>query len=162
MRVRRDRSNPETLDNPRIFGTDVGNTAESVAGLVVTAVINDKLLSPLVRGFTSGIRSANNTVGQLVDAATTLFAAQLVGMAAGKLVGGAAAARMAQGGGLYGIGKAVTALIPGVSISAQYPDFFPALSLFGPTTPTSLPAGSTVAGVIAPSTAASMADSIGF
>lgn len=166
MRVRRDRSrsNPDldVFDNPSVFGTNVGDTAESVAGLVVTAVINDKIISPLTRGFTAGFKSANNTVGQLIDAGTTLFAAQLVGMIGAKVLGSAAGGRMAAGGGLYGIGKAVTAFVPTVSISAQYPDYFQGLSVFGPTAPAALPAASSMGGTITPSYAATSADAMGF
>jgi hypothetical protein len=166
MRVRRDRarSNPdlETFDNPSVFGTNVGDTAESVAGLVATAILNDKLISPLTRGFTSGLKSANNTVGQLVDAATTLFAAQLVGMVGAKVAGAGAGRRMAEGGGLYGIGKVVTAFVPSLSISAQYPDYFQGISIFGPTAPAALGPGTSMGGTIQPSYAAAASDSMGF
>lgn len=138
MRVRKDRGGAGELDvydNPRIFGTDVATTAEAVAGLVLTAVLNDKVLSPLVRGVTAGVRNSSNALGQLVDAGTTLLAAQVVSMAASRFFGAATARQMAFGGGLYGIGKAVTSIIPGVSISAQYPDFLQSLSIWGPTAP---------------------------
>ena len=129
MRYREQRATV-TRSNPRIFGTDVRAALDGVAGMVLTAIINDKVLSPLVtRRITTGFKTANNTVGQLIDAVMTLIAAQVVGFGSRYFFGDESARRMMNAGGIYGMSKGVSAFIPGLSLSAHYPDYFPGLSM---------------------------------
>lgn len=144
-RYRRQRSNPDVLDNPlRVLGADLRENVEGVGGIVLTAMANDKVLAPIASRFTSGFRNSSNTIGQLIDAGTTLVAARIVGMIGGRVLGAAAGRRMLEGGQMYGAAKAVTAFIPQVSVSALYPDHFPGLALFAPSAPMALPSGTGV------------------
>lgn len=129
-RYRRQRDNPGVFDNPRFLGADLRGSAEGVGGIVLTAIVNDKLLSPLTRRFVAGFKHANNTVGQLIDSGTTFLAAMGVGMVGSRFLGAATGRRMLEGGQMYAAAKGVTAFVPNVSVSAQYPDFFPSLGLF--------------------------------
>lgn len=130
MRYREQRAAGAVRSNPRIFGTDVRAALDGVAGMVLTAIVNDKILSPLVtRRITTGFKTANNTVGQLIDAVMTLIAAQVIGFGSRYLFGDESARRMMNAGGIYGMSKGVSAFIPGLSLSAHYPDYFPGLTM---------------------------------
>lgn len=132
------RSGP-LLSNPSILGVDLQTGAELVAGMVGTAFVNDKLVGPLTDPLVAGFRTAHNTGGQFVDAATTIASAYILHMGAKFVTSKRTADMMLLGGGALGVSKGASALVPGLSISARYPDITGGFSLFGPK-PAALPA----------------------
>jgi hypothetical protein len=107
--------------NPSILGEDVMEAVELGLGIVAAGFANDKIVHPLVGNFASGV---TGTMGQLMDGATTLASAWLVGTGVGmanKRIG----TRMKKGGIIYGFAKMVGAFVPGYSLSATYPAFSP-------------------------------------
>lgn len=138
----------ETLTNPMnpsLFGESVEDLAITGLGMSASALVNDKVVSPIIRNFMP--TSGGQAMGKLTDAATTIgsgyLAGEIVGIAhrrIGKLI--------LRGGMLLGIAKAVSVVIPNFSLSAQYPslNWFPTFgspAAIAPVTNLALPAGST-------------------
>jgi hypothetical protein len=133
MRVHTERrENPGFFDNPRFLGADLGEAAEGAVGIVLTAFLHDKILSQFEKPLMGGaMKHANNSAGQLVSAAGTLVAAWGVERIARFVVSTGTAARLGAAGRIYAGAKGLSALVPGLSVDAQFPDFWPNLSLFG-------------------------------
>lgn len=105
------RSNPA---NPDILGVDLEDAAlEGVVGIGLTAVVDDRLVSPIVRGIIPGASGAS-MVGKLIDAATTVVSGWLEGWLFG-LFWPRAVKPIQRGAALLAVGKAVAAIVPGYS-----------------------------------------------
>lgn len=105
--------------NPDVLGEDLGNLALLGIGMGVTAYGNDRLVSPIVRQVIPGVgNGSNNIMAKLADAVTTGATAwalrALVGVADHSV-----ARRLAQGGLVLAVAKAISAFIPGFALSAQ-------------------------------------------
>lgn len=131
------------LSNPSILGVDLQAGAEIVAGMVGTAWISDKLIGPLTDPLVSGFRTANNVVGQAIDGVATIGSAYVLSWAVDKVASPSTASMVLLGGGALGISKMLAALIPGLSLSARYPDVFGGINLLGSgaPSPAALPSG---------------------
>lgn len=123
-------SNP--LDNPDVFGFPIRTLIEGAIGLTATAGVNDKLVGPNLAGVLPMMpRSANNTEGQLYDAGTTALSAWVTSKVAGLVFGKRVETNTIMGGLFLAAGKFLAAFIPGLSISAQFPDVLPAFRFPG-------------------------------
>lgn len=129
------------LSNPSILGVDLQAGAEIVAGMVSTAWVVDKIVGPLTDPLVAGFRTSSNVAGQAVDGFATIAAAYLVSAATDKVASSSTAAMVLLGGGALGISKLIAALIPGLSLSARYPDVLGGIKLLG----SGMPAASTPA-----------------
>lgn len=129
------RSNPA---NPDILGADLEELAlEGVVGVGGTAVLTDRLVSPLLRGIIPGA-TGSSMVGKLVDAAATVVAGWLGGWGVG-MIWGRAVKPIQRGAALLAVGKAVAAFLPGYSPLGPLP--IPASLGFGGEALKALPAG---------------------
>lgn len=123
--------------NPDILGADLEDLAlEGVVGVGGTAVLTDRLVSPLIRGVIPGA-TGSSMIGKLVDAAATVVAGWLGGWGVG-LVWSRAVRPIQRGAALLAVGKAVAAFLPGYSPLGPLP--IPA-SLWLGEQPKALPAG---------------------
>ncbi len=100
--------------NPEIFGIDVADAVWSSLGLVTTAVVNDRVVQPAVKGVLPGVYQ-NEIVGKLVDSGTTLLVASLLGGAV-DYVNRPIARRVQFGGGIYAGAKLISIVLPGFTI----------------------------------------------
>jgi hypothetical protein len=112
--------------NPRFFGVDVEEILSIVGGASFTQFLDAQFLQPLAARF--GPADGSTPQGRGVDAITTLLAAKGTRMVA-ETVGLSRYAHDAELGG-YAIagGKAVSVVVPSVTLSATYPG---ALGRFG-------------------------------
>jgi hypothetical protein len=123
-----DDEQPPDLPNPTVFGVDLVDAMVGAAGAAGAGYLNDKILAPVSQGIVGGVTNANNTIGQLVDAFTTILSAWVIGRVVGTV--DRRAGRVAElGGGMLGGGKAIAAFVPGFSLSARFPEIpgFPTL-----------------------------------
>lgn len=120
-RAERQRSNPSNPSNPVIFGEDIEDLAWEAFGIGLVAAANDQLVTPFVNRM---VHLQNDTAGKLVDAATTggtaLIASEAIGFVDSNI-----GRKVRRGGMLLAVARAVTAFLPGFSISAQFPIKFP-------------------------------------
>ena len=103
--------------NPDIMGEDLGNLALLGIGMGVTAYGNDKLLSPVVSKMIPGMASSG-IVQKLADSVTTGLTAWALRAVIG-LADHGIARQMARGGLVLAVAKAISAFIPGFSLSAN-------------------------------------------
>lgn len=103
--------------NPEVFGEDVEPLAWEAVGLGLTAVVNDKLVAPVIVGV---VPKSSATITKAVDAAGTGLTAWLLGEAIG-MINGRIGHLIRRGGVLLGIGKSISILLPGFSISGSLP-----------------------------------------
>lgn len=101
-------------NNPDILGVDLEDAAlEGVIGIGATAVVTDRLVSPIVRGVIPGASGAT-MLGKLIDAAATVIAGWLEGWVVG-MFWNRAVKPIQRGAALLAVGKAVAAILPGYS-----------------------------------------------
>lgn len=110
---------PRGRSNPDLFGEDIGNLAWEAVGIGTTAVVNDKLLSPLVRNFMPGA-SSGNAMAKAIDAVTTAVSAWVTGEAV-HFVSFPIGRKMKRGGMVLAVAKGISIFIPGFSLSASLP-----------------------------------------
>lgn len=106
--------------NPELFGEDVGALAWQAVGVGLTAYLNDRITRPLVQRFVPHVPSADSVTGKLVDAGTTGVTGWAAGEAA-SMVDRPIGRRIRQGGILLAVAKAISAFIPGFSLSGSLP-----------------------------------------
>lgn len=102
--------------NPDLFGEDLVPLAWEALGIGLAAYGNDKLVSPVARQ----VIPVANAEGKMIDALTTAA----TGWAAGEvaaMVSRPVANRIRRGGVLLGVAKAISAFVPGFSLSATLP-----------------------------------------
>lgn len=110
------------LDNPRLLGENI-KIPEVFAlggGVFATAMLNDKLLAPITKRIVPGVNTAHNLVAKAVDTFTTVVSAIVVGKVVSGLPGRFGDEFMAGGLALAG-GKAVSIIVPGASITPEFP-----------------------------------------
>lgn len=113
---------PARRSNPAILGADVMPTVKRGAGFFIAEALNQKLVSPIVkRVFVPS--NANNVVAKLVDALGTLVGG-VIAKDVAKAIGDQQDGRLFFEGAAVGAGaKTVAAIIPGMSLNANLPNF---------------------------------------
>ena len=111
----------EVRSNPDLLGEDLARLGWMAVGLVATALVNDKLVHPVVQQVFPQLK-AGGTAGKIADSATTFGTAYLVGEAVGMVAGDRTGRNMKIGGMVLGTGKAISVAVPNFSISAKYPE----------------------------------------
>lgn len=107
--------------NPSLFGEDLAPLAVEAGGLSLTAWFNDKIASP----FYSQILSFQGDVlAKAADAIGTGLSAWLAGEAVGLLLGHRYGRLVRRGGMILGVGKGISIVLPGFSISGSLPSGF--------------------------------------
>ncbi len=109
------RQNP---GKPELFGEDVLPLAWEALGVGLAAFGNDRIVRPIVGQVVP--LPAGGTGAKLVDAASTGVTGWLVGEGVG-MVDGNVGRKLRRGGVLLAVAKAISAIIPGFSISATLP-----------------------------------------
>lgn len=107
-----------TVRNPDLFGEDLVPLAWEAAGVGLAALVNDRVAAPIARQVVPGI---SGSMGKLVDALTTAGAGWAAGEVA-SMVSRPIGNRIRRGGVLLGVARAISAFVPGFSISAQFPN----------------------------------------
>lgn len=106
--------------NPSIFDVDLTDAAAGVAGFSVSAMLNDFVVAKMIDNVVPSLQN-NHLVRKIVDGGTTVvsaFAYDLVFRTIGLEEWG----RWGQfGGTMLGLGRIVTAFIPGYQLSSVTP-----------------------------------------
>jgi hypothetical protein len=111
-------SNP---GNPTFFGEDLTPLAIEAVGLTLTAFTNDKVAAPLYQQI---FTNQGSVVGKAADAAGTGLSAWLTGEVVGLLFGSRFGRLIRRGGMLLGVGKGISIVLPGFSITGSLPSSF--------------------------------------
>lgn len=120
---------PPIVNNPDLFGEDLDNLLFVGLGIGAAGAVNDKFVHPII-GNAIPIGNSSDVAGKAIDAVTTAASGVLVGMAVG-LISPTRGRQMKQGGVLYGVAKAASAVVPQFSLSAKFPDIIPSFGMFG-------------------------------
>jgi hypothetical protein len=107
--------------NPEVFGEDVMPLAIEAVGLGATAFANDKLVSPVVKQVVPV--GTDSTTDKAVDAVTTGLTAWLLGEGVG-MADRVFGRRVRRGGMLLAVGKVISIVLPGFSLSGSLPTSF--------------------------------------
>jgi hypothetical protein len=129
-------------DNPELFGEDLVALGWTAVGLTVSGWANDKVVAPVARRFITTLPTPDNTVGKLVDAATTAVAALLSGTVVG-MVDRRIGRHFLRGGLMLGVAKVISAFVPGFSLSGSIPLPSIQLPFLGAPSAPAVPSGST-------------------
>lgn len=128
-------------NNPDILGQSIPDLGILGLGLAGTAWVNDSLLSPLARQFMPSM--SGGVVGKVIEAATTVASAWLLGEGVGMLFGSHERNLVHQGGGALAVARAISIPIPNYGITAQLP--LPSSFAFGAVSTKALAAGQAAA-----------------
>lgn len=116
--------------NPRIFGKPAEEYALVAFGLAASGYINDSLVGPLFDRFVPGLKTANNTIGQLTDAFTTALSGW-IGSEGARMLGFRGVGEAFLDGGLVlAGGKALASFVPNFGITSRFPSL-PGFSALG-------------------------------
>jgi len=107
-----------TKQNPKIFGEDIVDLAVEAAGVGATAVVNDKLVAPIVSRFIAF--TPDSPQAKVADAGSTMGAA-LVGGAIVGMISKRYGYLVKKGGMLLGAAKGVSIIVPGFSLTGNIP-----------------------------------------
>ena len=109
-----------TRDNPSVFGINLEDALFTAGGLALTGAVNDEFVYPVAKTFVPMVASSSDTMGQLVDAGTTMLTAgglhYVLAMVNRRL-----AHDVLFGGVTYGAAKALAAFFPSISLSSKFP-----------------------------------------
>jgi len=103
--------------NPELFGEDLEPLAIEAIGLGLTAVVADKMVSPVVVGV---VPKSSATLTKAVDAASTGLTAWLLGELI-SMANSRIGRLVRRGGMLLATGKGISILLPGFSLSGSLP-----------------------------------------
>lgn len=117
--------------NPVLFGEDLAPLAVEAGGLSLTAWVNDKLLAPV---YGKLVAVQGEVLAKTADALGTGLSAYLTGEAVAVLFGSRYGRLVRRGGMILGVGKGISIVLPGFSISGSLPTGFniPGLSIGNP------------------------------
>lgn len=105
--------------NPSFLGHRVEDVLVKASGAALTQFVDQQFAQPL----TSRVLPTSGAAGRAVDALSTAVSAKVAGMAVG-LASREYGQDVEDGGFILAGAKAINVLIPGVNLTATYPDVF--------------------------------------
>ncbi len=105
--------------SPSLLGEDVVSLAWVGGGVALTGAVNDKVVSPVLGRFLPA-SFANELLGKVVDAASTVITAWGLGEVVGMVDRGVGR-KIRMGGAVLAVGKGISIVLPGFSLSGTLP-----------------------------------------